>query len=159
MHRNGGGSNMSCKSFNTIAIGALLLGVGACNRTQNAAPELLTQTPERPMNQPTTVSGCLRSGLADNTFVLHSRNADASANTVTYQLTTGPGVDLHRYAGQEVEVSGTVESEQTVATSGKVQEPPAKGAAGTPVVETKAELDVRKLKVSAVKPSGNRCSD
>jgi hypothetical protein len=151
---------MSCKSFNTIAIAALLFAVGACNGTQKSAPELLTQTPERPMNQPTTVSGCLRSGFADDTFVLHSRNTGgASTDTVTYQLTTGPGVDLHRFAGQEVEVSGTVESEQRVATSGKVQEPPAKGAAGTPVVETKAELDVRKLKVSAVKPSGNRCSD
>jgi len=150
---------MSCKSFNTIAIAALLLGVGACNRSQSAPPEQLTQTPERAMNQPTTVSGCLRSGLADNTFVLHGRNPDVSTGTATYQLTTGPGVDLHRFAGQEVEVSGTVESEQTVATSGKVEEPPAKGAAGTPVVETKSELDVRKLKVSAVKPTGNRCSE
>ena len=150
---------MFCKSFNMVAVAALVLGVSACNRSQSTTPELATKTPERPLNQPATVSGCLRAGLADNTFVLHSSKADGSTATVTYQLTAAPGVELRSFAGQEVEVSGTLESQQTVATTGKVQEPPAKGAAGTPVVETKSELDVRRLKVSAVKPSGNRCSD
>jgi hypothetical protein len=150
---------MACKSFTPIALAALVLGAGACNRSQNAAPELQTRTPERPMNQPTTVSGCLRSGLADNTFVLHSQKSDGSAGTVTYELTTAPGIELRSYVGQQVDVSGTVTSDQTVATTGKVEEKPAKGAAGTPVVETKTELDVRKLKVSNVTTTGNRCTD
>jgi hypothetical protein len=147
---------MRYTSFQPILIAALVLGVSACNRSQGA-PELQTKTPEQPLNQPASVSGCLRSGLADNTFVLMSGKADGSAEAVTYQLMPAPGVELRSLVGQEVEVTGTVESDQTVATSGKVQEQPAKGAAGTPVVETKSELDVRKLKVSAVKPSGNRC--
>jgi hypothetical protein len=145
------------KSFNTVAVVVVVLAAGACNRSQNTTPELATKTPERPLDQPATVSGCLRAGLADNTFVLHSSKADGSTATVTYQLSAAPGVELRSFAGQEVELSGTLESQQTAATSGKVEEQPAKGAAGTPVVETKTELDVRKLKVSAIKPTGNRC--
>src|SRR5437588_11788806 len=117
---------MSCKSFKAVAV-ALVLGSVACNRSQSTTPELQTRTPERPVNQPSPVSGCLRAGFAENTFVLHTRKADGSTETVTYQLTTGPGVELRGLAGQQVEVSGTVESEQTVATTGKSQEPPAKG--------------------------------
>jgi len=147
---------MSCKSFKPILIASLVLGICACNRSQSA-PERQTQTPEQSLNQPASVSGCLRSGLADNTFVLMSRKADGSAEPVTYQLLAAPGVELRSFVGQEVDVTGTVESDQTVATSGKIQEQPAQGAAGTPVVETTSQLDVRKLKVSAVKPSGNRC--
>jgi len=147
---------MSCKSFEPILIASLVLGVCACNRSQSA-PELQTQTPEQPLNRPASVSGCLRSGLADNTFVLMSRKTDGSAEIVTYQLLAAPGVELRSFVGQEVDVTGTVESDRTVATSGRVEEQPAKGAAGTPVIETTSELEVRKLKVSAVKPSGNGC--
>lgn len=147
---------MSRKSFTAIALAVLVLGTAACNRSKNATPELATKTPEQPVNQPATVSGCLRAGLADNTFVLHSRG---SLDTATYQLTANPDVELRSYVGQEVELSGTLESQQTVATSGKTEEKPATSAAGTPVVETKSELDVKKLKVSAVKPTGNRCSE
>jgi hypothetical protein len=139
-----------------MVIAVLMLGVAACNRSQGAT-ELQTQAPQQSLDQPTSVSGCLRAGLADDAFVLLSRKAEGPARTVTYQLLTSPGVKLRSFVDQEVAVTGTVESDQAVATSGKVQEQPAIGAAGTPFVETPSELDVRKLKVSAVKPSGNRC--
>ena len=60
--------------------------------------------------------------------------------------------------GQQVEVSGTLRAEEQVATSGVAVEKPAKGIDATPTVETKTELDVKEMTVSAVKPSGQRCA-
>jgi carboxypeptidase family protein/TonB-dependent receptor-like protein len=53
---------------------------------------------------------------------------------------------------EEVELSGTLRTEQTAGTSGKLQEQPARGASGTPNVETHRQLDVRRLDVSTMKP-------
>jgi len=69
------------------------------------------------------------------------------------------GMDLHAYAGQDVEVSGTLLTRQTVATSGKDEAQPAKGVVGTPTVETRSELEVRRLEVESVKATGNRCAE
>jgi hypothetical protein len=45
-----------------------------------------------------------------------------------------------------------------VASSGeKVPESRARGTSGTPSVETKTDVDIRRLDVSALKPTGNRC--
>jgi len=151
---------MLCKNLRTVAIATCLLAAAACNSKRSKAPDLQTQTPVQPVNQATTVSGCLRAGIADNTFVLNSPSTTGATDAVTYQLTAAPGVELRNYVGQQVDISGIVESEQqAIATSGKMEQRPAKGAAGTPSVETKTELDVRKLKVDQVKPTGNRCSD
>lgn len=147
------------KSFATLAIAALAFGAPACSKSRDKAPELQTQTPVRTIEQPKTIFGCLRSGVAENTFVLTASRSDGSTSTATYQLKPGPDVDLRGHAGQEVELSGVLETQQTVATSGEVQQKPAKGATGTPTVETKAEVDVRTFDVSSVKSTGNRCPE
>src|SRR5262245_49225191 len=85
--------------------------------------------------------------------------ADGSTSSATYQLMAGPGVELRSYPGQEGETSGVLETEQTVTTSGETQQKPSTGAAGTPTVDTRAELEVRTFNVSSVNPTGNRCSD
>jgi hypothetical protein len=131
----------------------------ACSRKQNAAPELQTIKSEA-HNEPVTVSGCLRAGLAENTFVLTSINANGSTidPTTTYRL-VGNKVPLADYSGQNVEVTGTVRAEQEVSSRGVAeQQKAAKGTSGTPTVETATELDVKQLDVDSVKPSGDRCA-
>ena len=152
---------MSCRdTFGTILLAAATaLGAAACSAPSDKAPELQTKTPEQAVNQPITVSGCLRAGVASDTFVLNTGKTEGSFDAATYQLQPKEGVELRNYAGREVEVSGTLRSEQTVATTGKVEEQPSKGAAGTPTVETKSELNVRKLDIASVKPTGNKCAE
>jgi hypothetical protein len=106
---------------------------------------------------PTTVTGCLRSGNAEDTFVLTTKVPD-SANAATYNLNANAQVNLRQYIGQEVEVSGTTRSEQQVtSSSGATPQKPVKGTSGTPTVETKTEVDVRQLDVNSVRPTGQKC--
>jgi hypothetical protein len=143
----------------TVAVAATAAFATACTRTSAPAPELATKTAEQPLNQPKTISGCLRAGEAPKTFVVTASIADGSTSTATYQLFAKPEIDLSTYVGQNVEVSGTVRSEQRVATSGTAEEKPAKGVAGTPTVETRSEVDIRKIDVTSVKSTGSRCED
>jgi hypothetical protein len=149
----------ACTAATVVVAAALALSGTACGKAENRAPELATKTPEQPINQPKTVTGCLRAGAAPNTFVLTAAEATGATTTATYELFPKAGVDLHAYAGQEVAVSGTLRSQQTVATSGEVQEKPANGVSGTPTVETRSELNVRKLDVESVTTTGNRCAE
>jgi hypothetical protein len=141
-----------------VLFSVLALAAAACNR-KPAAPELQTTTGVQPRTEPITVAGCLKQGvLADNTFVLTASRANGADETATYQLTGREGVTLSDYVDQQVEVSGTLRAEQQVASSsGVVEEKPAKGTSGTPAVETKTELDVKRLDVTAVKLTGSRC--
>lgn len=144
----------------TVVVGAAIsLAGAACSKNENRAPELATRTAEQPVNQPKTIAGCLHPGAAPNTFVVTVAESAGATTTATYELIPKAGMDLHAYAGQNVEVSGTVLTRQTVATSGTSETKPAKGVADTPTVETRAELDVRKLEVESVKPTGNRCAE
>jgi len=130
-----------------------------CTR-RNAGPEVQTTTASGDTRTaPLNVSGCLRAGLADTTFVLTAEpDANSSDKPVTYQL-TARDVALRDYVGQRVEVSGILRAEQRIATTGTATvEKPAKGTAGTPVVDTATELDVRQLTVNAVRPTGDRCA-
>jgi len=68
--------------------------------------------------------------------------------------------DLRSHIGEQVEVTGTLRSEQQVASVGTTtDEKPAKGTAGRPTVKTKSELDVKTLTIDSVKPTGNRCAE
>ena len=139
-----------------VALSALALTVG-CSK-QTTVPEAQKTSGVQQRMEPVTVTGCLRSGIAEGTFVLNTMQPQDSPKTANYQLTGPQGVDLRQYVGQQVEVSGTVRSEQEVtSSSGTTQEKAAKGTSGTPTVETKTELDVRQLDVSAVKPAGGSC--
>jgi|RhiMetdeSRZDD1v2_1073273.scaffolds.fasta_scaffold430271_3 hypothetical protein len=150
---------MQQRSLIRIAVALCLVTfvLGACKR-QATAPELQTTTGQQPRMQPMTVTGCLKSGVADDTFVLMASKTEGAIETATFQLNARPEVDLKQYIGQTVEVSGTLRTEQEVASTGQPTElKPAKGTSGTPTVETKSEIDVKRLDVNTVTPTGNRC--
>jgi len=140
-----------------VVLGSLTFVLGACKR-QATAPELQTTAGQQARMQPMTVTGCLKSGVADNTFVLMTSKTEGAIETATFQLNPKQGVDLKQYIGQTVEVSGTLRAEQEVASTGQPTElKPAKGTSGTPTVETKSEIDVKRLDVNTVTPTGNSC--
>jgi len=145
--------------WKAVAAVTLVVAMGACNR-KAAAPELQTSTGNQPRMQPMTVTGCLKSGVADNTFVLMASQAGGSGETATFQLTGPERLNLREYVGQKVEVSGTLRAETEVTSSGgAVEQKPAKGTTGTPVVETKSDVDIKRLTVDSVKPTGSRCEE
>jgi hypothetical protein len=97
--------------------------------------------------------------FADSTWVLTTPAGTGGAvKGAMYQLTGGDPDTLRNYAGRQVQVSGTVDAEERVATgSGAMPQPATKGTSGSPAVETKIELDIKRLVVGTVKPTGNRC--
>ncbi len=151
---------MNSASLNRIAgaagVVALMIAATACNRNA-AVPEVPRTTGLQSRMEPVTVAGCLRAGEAENTFVLTAAATDPDSKSATYQL-IGHDVPLREYVGQQVEVEGTVQAEEAIATNGVAAQKPAKGTEGTPTVETKTELDVKQMTVSSVKPSGQRCA-
>jgi hypothetical protein len=57
-----------------------------------------------------------------------------------------------------VEVAGTLRSEQEVTSLGQpTEQKPAKGTTGTPTVETKSEVDIKRMTVTTVTPTGAKC--
>ena len=140
---------------------AALLGAGACNRGEEpqSVAERQTQTAQ-PANHPTTITGCLKAGDAEDTFVLTAARTEGSTETATYELAGPPGVNLRDHIGHRVEVSGRVSAQQEIASTtsavGRDEDRPA-ATRGTPRVETKAELDVKRLAVDSVKTLNDRC--
>jgi hypothetical protein len=102
--------------------------------------------------------GCLRASPAPNTFVLIASETLGATTTATYQLVPKAGIDLQPYAGQDVEVAGTLRSQQTLGTSGKGEDKPTTTGAGTPTIETRSEVTVRTFDVESVKPTGQSCA-
>jgi hypothetical protein len=152
-------NRVSIAARTSVAI-AVLAAAAACNRNASG-PEFQTTSGVQPRQQAITVDGCMREGLAEKTFVLTADNQGSTTTpTSTYQLAAnGDAVALGDYVGQEVEVSGTLRSEEKVDSSGAaaVENSP-KGTSGTPTVQTKSELDVKQLTVTAVKPLGQKCA-
>jgi len=135
---------------------ALTIAVGACRKEPTVPDAQSTSGPE-PRMQPVTVAGCLKSGIAEKTFVLTAAQARAG-ETATYQLVGADDLNLRDHVGEQVEVSGTLRSQQKIeSSSGRVEEKAAKGTTGKPVVETKTDVELKLLDVSSMKPSGNRC--
>jgi len=137
-----------------------VVAIGACSRRQ-ATPELQTTSGNVARNQPVDVSGCLRAGDAEDTFVLiASQNAPSENAASTYQLKGPARLDLKSYVGKTVEIVGTMRAEEAVTSdSGVTQEKAAKGTSGTPAVETKTQLDIRQVSVDSVKPISDRCAE
>src|SRR5437879_5760298 len=99
------------------------LSMAGC-RKPAATPELQTTSGVQPLQQPVVVAGCLKSGVADNTFVL---TAVEGTDTATYQLIARADQNLRDHVGERIEVSGTLRSQQQIeGTSGAIQEKPAK---------------------------------
>lgn len=150
----------------SLVLGTALVA-GACNRGQEttpATPEVQTQTAQPATNMPVTVEGCVKAGDAADTYVLTAARAEGSTDTATYQLVGQQTDQLRDHIGRRVEVSGTVEAQQEIAASQTAKAEPgegnrdrATGTTGTPTVQTKTEIEIKRLSVSAVKPLQDKC--
>jgi hypothetical protein len=140
---------------------AAVLAAGACGGGNDGETRAVadTQTQSaRPANQPMTVSGCLKAGEAEGTFVLTAARSAGSDQTATYQLTGASGVDLQQHTGNRVEVTGTMKAQQEIASrTTAVPEEQATGTAGNPKVITATEIEIRQVTVDSVKPLGEKC--
>jgi hypothetical protein len=145
-------------------ISALLVS-GACNRNgDESKPVAESQSQSaRPTNEPLTVAGCLKAGDAADTFVLTTARTAGSAQTATYQLVAGPNINLRDHIGDRVEVSGVADSQHELASrttavpTDRDRSDRPTGTTGTPKIETKTEVDVKRLSVTAIKPLADSC--
>jgi hypothetical protein len=141
----------------SITIGCAALALGACNRKPEA-PEIQTTQAVQRNGEPVQLTGCLKRGVvADDTFVLLVAQKDASGGTATYELIAAPGVSFGDQVGQQVEVTGTLQGEQIASSEGAAREQAAKGTSGTATVQTKTDLDVRRVAATSLKPIGAAC--
>ena len=140
----------------SIAIVFAAFALIGCDK--KSTPEIQsTQTIQR-NGDPVQLTGCLRRGtIAEDTFVLLVAQKNASGGTATYELIPAPGVNFSAQVGQQVEVSGTLQGEQIARTEDAARERAAKGTSGTPTIETKTDLDVRRVGATTVKPLGAAC--
>lgn len=156
-------TNMTRHTLATsLALAATLTAVSCsqAEETTTTAPEVQTQTAQQ-TNMPLTVSGCLKAGDADDMFVLTAARSEGSMETATYQLQGGNGANLQEHVGRQVQVTGTVQAQQEIASRGTAEATgeEARGTAGsaTPTVQTRTEIDIKRLSVSSVKPLGDKC--
>lgn len=139
-----------------VLIAGLSFGSLGCNRGDGTTPvaESQTTTPERATNQPMTVAGCLRAGEAADTFVLTTGGTDVA----TYNLVGDEAVNLRDHVGKEIEVEGVLTAQQQTATRAAApSDDRATGTSGTPEVETRTSVDIRRLEVRTVRPTPNDC--
>jgi len=151
----------------TAALSVIAIAFGAASTTgckrsdKNAAPvaQIQTETPPQTVNQPLTVTGCLRAGDASDTFVLTTSDTKDGVTPATYLLVAHNSVNLRDNVGNRVEVSGVLSTQQQVSTTTPASAPQNKptGTSGTPTVQTQTQLDMRRLEVSSVNRLGERC--
>jgi len=145
------------RTIHVLAAASLTVAMtAACNRKPQV-PEEQTTTGEQPRAQAITAIGCLKAGLAENTFVLNTAKSDGSFETTTYQLIAPTRLSLRDHVNHQVEVGGMLRAEERIASKGTVQEEPAKGTTGTPTIETTTQLDLKKLDVTSIKPISAEC--
>jgi hypothetical protein len=138
---------------------AVAIGAVGCERN-TPADEMQTMTVQ-PRMESVSTSGCLRGGMAENTFVLTTGGMEPmqpESEATTYHL-MGHAVDLREFVGQRVEVTGTLRSASEIASKGAPIEEKTEGTSGTPTIETKTELSVKELTVESVKATGDRCAE
>ena len=134
----------------------------ACGRDKQQVPPASSETAAtRQTSVPTTVTGCLRSGDAANTYVLTTAVSEGAVEPKTYQLTTNGNVKLEDHVGKRVQVSGIVEEHAQISTRESPR--PADNATGTagqpgtPTVQTNTQLSVQRMEVRAIQATGGDC--
>jgi hypothetical protein len=149
------------RALRGVVLGACIaLTTAGCGRDEKSTPPAEDRAQAaQPANHPQIVTGCLKAGDAPDTFVVTAARTAGSTETATYQLLGKTDVNLADHIGRQVEVSGTVKETRELASRDR---PPAAQPQGTtgdskPVVETRTEVDIKKIDISAVKPLGNRC--
>jgi len=146
----------------SMCISAVLLS-SACGRRDNAQDnksilDLATQKAPAGSVAPVSVEGCL--SASGDKFMLASFDKDSS-KTIVYQLTNADD-QLRNLVGKEVRVTG--EAQQTQSAETREVTPPAPtattGQAAEPKVSTveDTKLDVHKMTVASVAPTGDMCS-
>ena len=143
-----------------VLLSCLAVAASGCQRDKPVQPPAEVQSQSaQPSNQPTTVTGCLKAGEAPDTFVVTAAKSEGSGETATYQLVSNEaGVKLTDHIGRQVEVSGVVRQSQELSSRSRAEQPAGtSGGASKPVVETRTEVDIKRLEVSTVKPLGERC--
>jgi hypothetical protein len=123
-----------------------------------------SETPATAANEPMTVNGCLKAGVAPDTYVL---TADAQAQggvpAATYQLVGTNNVNVKEHVGERVEVKGILEAQKRVDARSTTEAPknageqPA-GTTGKPAVSTETQLDIKRLNVNSIQKVADRCS-
>ena len=151
--------------FTSICIGAIALS-GACGRhdngqvTEKNEKNIVDLATQRGAISAVTVEGCLTA--SGDKFMLASLDKESSKTSV-YQLMNADD-QLRNMVGKEVRVSGQAEATQSAearevtpsapaATSGKSTEAEPKVST---VTDTK--LDVHRLTVASVTPTGDTCA-
>lgn len=123
----------------------------ACGRDGDEVPPLETQTVTPPQAQatPEKVTGCLRAGEAEGTYVVTASRLDTSMPAATYEL-VGSNERFGDHIGHKVEVTGTVVSEQAATSRGATlpAEDRAKGTTGTPTVQSTTKVEFKRLQVT-----------
>ena len=143
---------------------AVLIAVplaAACQQ-QPEAPAVQNDSGVQPRMAAITVEGCLKSGtLADNTWVLLGRTTEAlpSDSASTYELVGADSAALREQQNTLVRVAGTHETDRRVTTSTGMtaEDDEVSGTAGTPEVGATATVDLRRLRVDSVTPTGTEC--
>jgi hypothetical protein len=146
-----------------LCIVAVAYGAAACrSNKKDTTPvaQIQTQTPPQAVNQPVTVTGCLRAGDASDTFVLTTSETRDGATPATYVVVSNTsGVNLRDNIGERIEVTGVLTTQQQASTTTPPAPPANKptGTAGTPKMQTQAELDMRRIAVNSVNRVGGHC--
>ena len=140
-----------------LTAGLAISGCRGSDTDTTPAAQTAATTPPQPLNQPETVTGCLRAGDAADTFVLTTPQTATGAQPVTYALVSTGNIDLAGHVGERVSIHGTLESQQQATTQSTAQAGKPTGTAGTPTVQTETTLTIRRLDVSSLQPLGDRC--
>jgi hypothetical protein len=151
---------MSLRTRACVAALVLTSGVSACNREKAEAPPAQAQAQSaQTLNAPATLTGCLRAGEAENTFVLTASQTADGTTPATYHLNPPPNMRLQDHVGYRIEVTGVISDQQTVATreAPRAADQKATGTAGTPTVQTGTTLAVRRMEVNSARRVEGKC--
>ena len=142
-----------------IAGCASVVGCGGGGEKAAVPPAEVQTQAAQPANQPTTVNGCLKAGDAPDTYVVTAAKTAGSTDTATYQLVGAQGVKLADHIGRAVQVSGVVREARELESRARVEtpKPEATSGGGKPVVETKTEIEIKRLEVTEVRPTNDKC--
>jgi hypothetical protein len=157
---------------------SVALGSAACSRTADEREETQQQamaTRDGASGDEVTITGCLTAAADRGAFaVTADRNAltsgalnagDGETPTYTYELTGNTG-DLAAHVGKQVQVSGRLdkdrkdEAEVDDEVKTKLPETQSGDDKVKPAIETDTEMEinVRRLNVASVSPTGRPCS-
>jgi hypothetical protein len=147
----------------TIAGSVLLcvtIAAGSCKPAEEqmaTSTDVQTQSAQQG-NMPVTVTGCLKAGQADDMLVLTTARAEGSGDAATYQLVGDETAALREHVGRRIEISGTVQAQQEMAsrTTARPEDRPT-GTSGTPAVQTRTEVEIKRLAVKSAKPLDEKC--